>query len=631
MTETPYRPPGSGLGRRRWLVGGALLLLAVALIWLTQRDIRSGQRMTNRLMTAYGRSLAAVIAEAETHGREAYRGWEEALARRLLDNAHWIAALDSLAPDASPLLWERTRSHQLHRVHLFRPGGAHEMYGSGRGPWNPAPPGDSAQGPRLGQGPRWGGGPGGGPRGQRRGPGPSGRSGAFAGDDQREAVEPLFAGERDSLILGLRAGRYQAASRYTAGVRTPDGTVVLVTVDADSLAGTLQAIAPAHLLESLAAIPGIRYVRIESGDSLLAGSPAGWEVPPLRRDADDAAWPAAPRPRVRSLEVDGMPIIEVAQLVPGGEIAGVTLRVGLDGALLRQIDGAMVRRAWVRLLVFLFAATLAALLLAAWQRHQMMAHEIHQIRLELEAREAEAIRTEKTAAMGSLASGVAHKIRNPLNTIHMLAQQLERDSGLDAQIRRQLGHVRSESRRIEGIVQQFLQLARPEPPRWQQLDVAGVARETARIHRPSFQAARIGLEVEAKTAPGRTDREFIIEIIENLLRNAREAVGTGGHVRLAVRPLGREIEILVDDDGPGVPPNLRERIFDLYYTTKPSGSGIGLGEVARMAATLGGGVRVEDSPEGGARFRVRLRRDPVAPHPGGEDESTPRSQTDERS
>ena len=71
---------------------------------------------------------------------------------------------------------------------------------------------------------------------------------------------------------------------------------------------------------------------------------------------------------------------------------------------------------------------------------------------------------------------------------------------------------------------------------------------------------------------------------------------------------GEEIEIIVADQGPGVPLAERERIFDHYYTTKPSGTGIGLSEVARMAAAMGGGVRVEDAEEGGARFRVHFRR-----------------------
>ena len=546
-------------------LGAILAIVAGVLGWTTLRDMRSDRVLTERLMTSYARSIAAVIGEGESHGRRAYQGWEDELERRLRDNARWIARLDSIAPLTSDQLNALIGPRSPHMVHLYDAQG--RLLACSRVP-----------------------------------------AGCQACRFRQENMDSLLTGEMRTMRHGFRQRHFRAGNRFAVGIRRAHGGAVVVSVDANPLRGMLRRIEPAHLIRSLGTLPGIRYAAIEIGDSIIASSPEDLALPPAPPDAAQAIPLADSLASFRELQTATGEVFEVLSSLrmPGDHTA--RLRVGLDASLLDEARESLKRRAWVRLLIFLLTTVLAGLLALAWQRHRMMSREIQHVRAELEAREREAIRTEKVAAMGALASGVAHQIRNPLNTIHMVAQQLERNPVLDAEQQKQVSHVRSESRRIEGIVQQFLEFARPRPPRWESCDVAAVASETAAAMQASFQAANVTLETDVQPAPSQADREYVVCIIENLLRNAREVAPAGTRVQLIVRRTGEEIEIIVADQGPGVPLAERERIFDHYYTTKPSGTGIGLSEVARMAAAMGGGVRVEDAEEGGACFRVHFRR-----------------------
>ncbi len=559
---------------RSGLLVALLIVMALALGWVTWSEVRTGREQIEQMAAAYARSVATIIAESGEHGLQAFRGWEDALSRRLLDNALWIARLDSIAPLTPEQLQELARPHALYRVHLYDREG--RRVASTSPGWRP--------GMHMGAGP-WGG---------------------FG----RERLAPLLEGRRRAQHFGEHRSRMRSGTRLAAGAARVRGGAVVVAVDADSLRGTLAQVEPAHLIEILSHAPGVRYVALQDGEDLLALSPEGaGPLPPLPQESP-AAGAMSGDVGVRRVALAQGGVIEatVPMEMPG--VIGSLLRVGLDDEVFDTMWQGLRRRAWVRLLVFVVAGALAGLLALAWQRHRVLDREIAGVRAELQAREQEALQTQKVAAMGALAAGVAHQIRNPLNTITMIAQQLERSEAIDSGARRSLGLVRSEGRRIEEIIQQFLRFARPQPPVWEQLELDAVVADVVAASRAAFEAAQVELAFEPTRVTGRADRGYVIQIAENLLRNAREAAPAGSIVRVELAARGDEVELVVSDRGAGVPPEERERIFDLCYTTRPDGSGIGLSEVARMAAAMGGGVRVEEVAGGGARFRVRWSRSP---------------------
>ncbi|MBU2501818.1 hypothetical protein KJ682_10865, partial [bacterium] len=301
-------------------------------------------------------------------------------------------------------------------------------------------------------------------------------------------------------------------------------------------------------------------------------------------------------------------IYEVARVVPlfGGD---ALLRVGLDAAPLTALRADIRRRTVMRAVVLGVSVLLLSALMMAWQRQGALDRQVERISRELRRKEEEARRAEKLVAMGSLAAGVAHQIRNPLNSIHMIAQVLGRREGLGPEVRDQARHIRDESARIETIVQEFLDFARPREPVFETVDLAGLVRDVAAVQESAHGDQDLIVSAYAPGLEAEVDRAFMTEILENLVRNAAEAVGTGGKILVSLIGAGDRAEIVVADDGPGIEPGIRDRIFDLYFTTRPEGNGLGLSLAVQMAGAMGGNLALSDEPglDGkGARFVLTI-------------------------
>ncbi len=248
---------------------------------------------------------------------------------------------------------------------------------------------------------------------------------------------------------------------------------------------------------------------------------------------------------------------------------------------------------------------------------------MRQVRLHAEKRELarRAQMAEKLAAVGTMTAGLSHEIRNPLNAAALQLSVLERRVqrlGRDAQspLLEPLTLVRDEIRRLDHILEDFLQFARPRDFVPKSVDLAPVVTKVLDLLGAQAERRNVRLARALETTPAVAgDEERIRQVLMNLGLNALEAVKDGGLVRVSCRavPAGPElpdgpaqVEIAVDDDGPGVPPESRDRIFEPFFTTKAKGSGLGLSIVHAIVTQHGGTIGVVESPEGGARFAVRL-------------------------
>jgi signal transduction histidine kinase len=538
---------------------------ALVLLWTTARDIRSGTRRVEQVMLAQAESIADLVSESASHGFATYRLWEDEIAARLLDNARWIAARDSISPLTSRELERLAFLHSLGRINLFDASGGKVA--------------SSHTEEDLG---------------------------IPARHEPRDYIGPVLDGRVREMVIGFKPARFRGGSRFAVAVHRHGGGAVVVNVFADSIEKVLESVQPGHLVRGLGSASGVRYVLLAHADSVLAASP---ERPSGRISSPD---PATRRLRpgdpalVREIRTGSYPVYEVARAIPFPGLGSSVVRVGLDPEPLDRARADLRARGWSRAVVLLAVTLLVTFLLLVWQRHGILRFEFARVRGELEARQLEAERAARLRAMGEMAAHVAHEIRNPLNTIHLTAQQMSRDPTLDEETRLRAADLHAESARIEGIVQQFLEVARPRRPQPQPLDLGQAVAAAGRAAGPLFEAAGRQLEVDTESLQGAADPIMLDQILENLLRNALEATAPGGRTRLAVRREGDWARIVVEDDGPGVPTALKERIFDLYFTTKPQGTGLGLTLVAQMAAAMGGTVRVEDRAGGGARFVVRL-------------------------
>jgi len=242
---------------------------------------------------------------------------------------------------------------------------------------------------------------------------------------------------------------------------------------------------------------------------------------------------------------------------------------------------------------------------------------------EKHARAEEALRRrDRLAAMGELASTVAHEVRNPLNAVGMTAQRLRREflaatpaGGPErGELEELLSVMTAETQRIDRIVQQFLEYARPPRLAPERVDLDALVRDVGERVRSLAAARGVRLEVEGAAAGAAVvDPAQLRQALDNLVRNAVEATPEGGAVSLAARREGGERVVEVRDTGRGIEPDHLPRIFDLYFTTKADGTGVGLAVTQQIVTAHGGTIEVDSRPGAGTTMSVRL--------PAGEEEA----------
>jgi two-component system, NtrC family, sensor histidine kinase HydH len=239
-----------------------------------------------------------------------------------------------------------------------------------------------------------------------------------------------------------------------------------------------------------------------------------------------------------------------------------------------------------------------------------MANHVGTVVDRLQQSEHEVLRAEQMSALGQLAAGMAHELRNPLTSLKLLVQAAV-ESGPDAGLRgRDLAVVADETARLDRLLQSFLDFARPPKLEKQRADVLAVLRPTLQL--VSARARLQGVEIVADFPPHPlcidADHEQLRQVFLNLVLNALDAQPKGGAIRVAA-DCRDGFTLTVADDGPGISPELAGQIFEPYISTKDSGLGLGLAISRRIVDAHGGQISVAANPAGGAVFTVRL---PVA-------------------
>ncbi len=220
------------------------------------------------------------------------------------------------------------------------------------------------------------------------------------------------------------------------------------------------------------------------------------------------------------------------------------------------------------------------------------------------------LRSERLAAIGQLAAGVSHEIDNPVGIILGLAELLLEETPADDPRRDDLLAIVDECRRCKRITGGLLGFARPVKAHRDQIDFGFLIAETVESLRPQklFRELRIELNLPADGIEVTGDPDHLRQVLVNLLLNAAQAMAGRGQLALALVRVEDQVELVVDDNGPGIPLLDRERIFQPFVTTKGPGEGTGLGLALcrKLIEAHGGRISADDSPLGGARLRLRL-------------------------
>lgn len=243
----------------------------------------------------------------------------------------------------------------------------------------------------------------------------------------------------------------------------------------------------------------------------------------------------------------------------------------------------------------------------------LLARQVAGVLARLRAQE-EIRNKEKLAAVGELAAGLAHEIRNPLGAIKGAAQYLNPGIGPE-EARAFLGVIREEVDRLNRVVGQFLDYARPFKKNLTSIAPDALLQKVVAVGRktlPSDIDLRTDLNLPLPNLT--VDPDQIKQVVDNLILNAVEAMPQGGRITVEARKWKQDqIEIAVRDTGSGIPPGNLPRLFQPFFTTKTHGTGLGLAICHRIIAGHGGTIGVDPSEGGGSRFRIRLPLSEVPP------------------
>lgn len=219
--------------------------------------------------------------------------------------------------------------------------------------------------------------------------------------------------------------------------------------------------------------------------------------------------------------------------------------------------------------------------------------------------------SERLATIGKMAAHVTHEIRNPLSSIALNLELLEDEVPASAdEAHNLLRAIKAEVERLSGLSEQYLSVARQRPQQKQPENLGEIIEEACEFARRELQQAGIELEIaigsHADDVKLAVDEAQIRQALLNLLRNAREAMPGGGRVVVKLERADEGLDLIVDDEGVGMPATTRERLFEPFFTTKQHGTGLGLAISRQIAEAHGGGIRVEAREPRGTRIVMHL-------------------------
>jgi len=242
------------------------------------------------------------------------------------------------------------------------------------------------------------------------------------------------------------------------------------------------------------------------------------------------------------------------------------------------------------------------------RRVENTALELAQVNAQLQKSFEQLRRADRLSALGELSAGLAHEIRNPLGSIEGAVQILGRPQ-LPEETRREFTDLAShEVVRLKGLLTNFLEFARPQPPRIIASEIGLLLESVAKLSSQTAAMAKVAIRVEnvEPLPPVSVDPEQIKQVLLNLVINAVQATPEGGQITLRAGREGNWVRVEVEDEGIGIPPGDMERVFDPFFTTRSCGTGLGLSIAYQIVSQHGGQIAARTNPQRGMTFSVTM-------------------------
>jgi len=220
------------------------------------------------------------------------------------------------------------------------------------------------------------------------------------------------------------------------------------------------------------------------------------------------------------------------------------------------------------------------------------------------------VRASKLAVVGEMSSVIAHEVRTPLGILRSSAQMLQRESGISEEGRELVGFIESETERLNRLVSAMLDTARPRTPSYQSVDMHDLIRRSVAMLAGQAEKKRVAVaeSFHAANPVAECDEEQMTQVLLNLLMNGLQILDRGGRIEVSTRDDAGDLWIEIADDGPGIDPAERARVFEAFFFKREGGIGLGLAIVQQIVNSHGGEIEAAESRLGGALFRIRLHR-----------------------
>ncbi len=523
------------------------------------------RRSVITLMSQNAGNLSAIIQKSAVNSILSNDLLEDEIVERLLTTLHLIDHLDEEGFVTNAYLKEFAEDDKLYRIHIFDSQGK-KVYSSTENHLQvPSPP----------------------------------------------EIDSVLSGERDKMVLGVRTASGEPGQRFGVAIHRSKGGAILANIDARQILDFRKEIGIGSLINSIAEDAVVNYIAIQDSLGILAASENVDSLSSFQSDPFLGEVSQSQGFRWRILERGELKLFEsVRPFAIAGTSYGL-IRIGMNYEPIRAIEIVAMRQTAIRLVILLLVGFVLFAFSIAAQNVNLLEKEKQKITEDVYRLQADLRQKERLSAMGELAAGVAHEIRNPLNAISMTVQRLGREfppaenAGEQLQLIR---IVRKEIDRIGNIIRQFLQFARPQSLHLQDGQLDETLNRVLELYRSKLGSHDIRLEWNpVKSIRARYDEEKISQVFVNLIENAVQAMPGGGELHCRMDRQHNKIRVIFRDTGTGIEEQNLDKIFNLYFTTKADGTGLGLAQVYQIVAEHGGSIEVASRIGEGTTFTIDLK------------------------
>jgi len=426
----------------------------------------------------------------------------------------------------------------------------------------------------------------------------------------KKKKETLLSGKLTTVDFGIIRLPGTTEKRLIVGLHCDQGGAIIGTKRASKVLTVNNIINVDTLLSSITSDSSIKYIVIQNTTTFLNSTTS---YPLSQFPTDPLLHKALTEKKLqwRIATFQGEKILETINHAALLGKKNCIIRIGLDYSPIQKIQTDALKQATIRLFILALVGFFMIAYSIVLQNNQLLENEKTRVTAEITDLQKHLTQKEKLSALGELAAGVAHKIRNPLNAISMVIQRLT--SEFDVQKNQEEYHklsaiVKKETQNISGIINQFLQFSRPNKFCKTHCNVSEIIHNVIQLYAIKTKQKNISLIFEnpEQRITGYLDDDKIKQTLINLLENAIAATPPEGKITITAQDIEENIIIKISDTGLGIKPENLSKIFNLYFTTKADGTGIGLAQVYRIIAEHDGNIQVDSEPKAGTTFTLTL-------------------------